>query len=199
MLVSKDPPRFPLVSRPRAPGIVNQSREDRDLEQNAPLNNILVLPADLVAQTADSAVLAAGLQPQNAESLGNHHLLDLVVGRGDTLEDLEALQGGGTTGGLVGDHAADGLVEDTRGSAEVEGTCERNQTCCSTGRQHRRVLSEGEMLTTAGGVVSGHLAEVGVVLDCIQIVSIRPYLVLIICRVDLDPRDGSRVGWATYA
>lgn len=151
-----------------------QSREGRGLEQNAPLNNILVLPANLVAQTADSAVLAAGLQPQNAESLGNHHLLDLVVGRGDTLEDLEALKGGGTAGGLVGDHAADGLVEDTRGSTEVEGTCEGGQRWCRTERLRRRVLSEGMMLTTAGWVVSGHLAEVGVVLDYIHIVSIRP-------------------------
>lgn len=153
-----------------------------------------------MAQTADSAVLAAGLQPQDAESLGNHHLLDLVVGRGDTLEDLEALKGGGTTGGLVGNHASDGLVEDTRGSTEVEGTCQQGQTCCSTARERCRVSSEGRMLTTAGGVVSGHLAEVGVVLDCIHIVSIRPCLVLFMCRVDLDPRvPGSCIGWTTYA
>lgn len=39
------------------------------------------------------------------------------------------------------------------------------------------------MLTTAGGVVSGHLAEVGVVLDCVQMVSIRPCFVLVVCRV----------------
>jgi hypothetical protein len=130
-----------------------------------------------VAQAANSAVLAAGLQPQDAESLGDHHLLDLVIGRGDTLEDLEALKGGGTTGGLVGNHAADGLVEDTRGGAEVEGTCQQGQTCCSTARERCRVSSEGGgVLTTAGGVVSGHLAEVGVVLDCIHIVSIRPHV-----------------------
>jgi hypothetical protein len=90
---------------------------------NAPGNNILVLPADLVAETADGAVLAAGLQPQDAEGLGDNHLLLGVVGRGDALEDLEALKGGGTAGGLVGNHAADGLVEDPRGGAEVEGTC----------------------------------------------------------------------------
>lgn len=125
MIVSKDPLHFMVVSRARALVTVAQGRDEQDLGQNALLNNILVLPANLVAQTTDSAVLAAGLQPQNAESLGNHHLLDLVVGRGDTLEDLEALKGGGTTGGLVGDHAADGLVEDTRRGAEVEGTCKR--------------------------------------------------------------------------
>ena len=93
-----------------------------------------------MAETADGAVLAAGLQAEHTQSLGNDHLLLLVVRRGDTLEDLQALESGGTAGSLVGDHATDSLVEDARGSAEVEGT-------------------------TASRVVTGHLAEVGVVLD----------------------------------
>ena len=93
--------------------------------RNVPLDNILVLPADLVAETADGAVLAAGLQSQDTEGLGNNHLLLLVVRGRDTLEDLEALKGGGTAGGLVGDHAADGLVENPGRGAEVEGTCAR--------------------------------------------------------------------------
>ena len=92
-----------------------------------------------MAQTANGAVLATGLQAEDAQGLGNHHLLHLVVWGRDTLEDLQALHGGGTTGSLVGDHAADSLVEDSGGSAEMEGT-------------------------TTGGVVSGHLAQVGVVL-----------------------------------
>lgn len=103
-------------------------------------NNVLVLPADLVAETANGAVLATGLESEDSESLGNDHLLLLVVGRGNTLEDLKALQSGGTTGSLVGDHATDGLVEDSGGGTEVEGT-------------------------SAGGVVSGHLSKVGVVLE----------------------------------
>jgi hypothetical protein len=103
-------------------------------------NDVLVLPANLVGQTTDSAELAAGLKTENTESLGNDDLLGLVVGRGDTLEDLKALESGGTTGSLVGDHATDGLVEDSGRSTEVEGT-------------------------TAGGVVSGDLSEVGVVLE----------------------------------
>jgi hypothetical protein len=90
---------------------------------NPPLDDVLVLPANLVAETADSAVLAARLQPQDTEGLRNNHLLLLVVRGRDTLEHLEALKGSGTAGGLVGDHAADGLVEDTGRSAEVEGTC----------------------------------------------------------------------------
>lgn len=144
---------------------------------NAPLNNILVLPADLVAETADSAVLAAGLQAQDTQSLGNDHLLLLVVGGRDTLEDLEALKGSSTTGGLVGNHAADGLVEDARRSPEVEGT-------------------------STGGVVSGHLAQVGVVLDCIQIVSFPLYLIS--CRPHEIPsrmQDSTRLSvsrWNIY-
>ena len=89
---------------------------------NAPLNDILVLPANLVGQAADGAELAAGLQAQDAQGLGDDHLLLLVVGGRDTLKDLEALQGGGTAGRLVGDHTTDGLVEDAAGGAEVEGT-----------------------------------------------------------------------------
>ena len=106
-------------------------------KHDAPSNNILVLPAVLVAETADGAVLAAGLQAQDAQSLGNNHLLDVVVRGRDTLEDLQALHGGGTTGGLVGNHTTDGLVEDTGRGAEVEGT-------------------------TTGGVEPSGLAEVGV-------------------------------------
>ena len=115
-----------------------------------------------MAQTADGAILAAGLQAKNAQSLGNDDLLLLVVGRGDTLEDLEALESGGTPGSLVRDHATDGLVEDSGGSAEVEGTCELLTGCL-------RWKAVGIELTTAGGVVSGHLAQVGVVLDCFTI------------------------------
>lgn len=90
-------------------------------EFHPPGNNVLVLPADLVAETANGAVLAAGLESEDTEGLGNDHLLLLVIGRGNTLEDLEALKGSGTAGGLVGNHATDGLVEDAGGSAEVEG------------------------------------------------------------------------------
>lgn len=103
-------------------------------------NDILVLPANLVGQTTNSAELAAGLETEDTESLGNDDLLGLVVGRGDTLEDLKALESGGTAGSLVGDHTTDSLVEDSGRSTEVEGT-------------------------TAGGVVSGDLSEVGVVLE----------------------------------
>jgi hypothetical protein len=103
--------------------VVRRSDSPKDaIVGDIPSNNILVLPANLVAETADSAVLAAGLQAEDTQSLGNDHLLLGVIRGGDTLEDLEALQGSSTSGGLVGNHATDGLVEDSGGSAEVEGT-----------------------------------------------------------------------------
>jgi hypothetical protein len=76
-----------------------------------------------VAETANGAVLAAGLEAENTQSLGNDDTLLLVVWGRNTLEDLESLHSSSTTGGLVGNHAADGLVEDARRSAEVERTC----------------------------------------------------------------------------
>jgi hypothetical protein len=106
-----------------------------------PRDNVLVLPAELVSETADSAVLAAGLQPQNPQGLGNDNALLLVVGGRDTLEGLETLHGGVTAGGLVGNHATDGAPEHLGGSAEVEGT-------------------------TTGGVETGLLAHESLVLDC---------------------------------
>lgn len=102
-----------------------------------------------MGEAADSAVLASWLESENAKGLRNDHALDLVVWGWDTLEDLESLHGGGTTGGLVWDHTTDGLVEDAGWSAEMEWT-------------------------TTGWVVAGHLAEVGVVLHYkITSVSVR--------------------------
>jgi len=103
-------------------------------------NNILVLPADLVAQSANSAVFSAGLQSQHSQSLRNDNPLDFVVWCWDTLENLKSLHGGGTTGSLVRNHSADGLVEDSGWGTEMERT-------------------------SSGWVVSGHLSEVGMVLQ----------------------------------
>lgn len=141
--------------------------------QNIPRDDVLVLPADLVGEAADGAVLAAGLQSQDTEGLGNNHLLLLVVRGRDTLEDLESLESGGTAGGLVGNHATDGLVEDPGRGAEVEGT-------------------------TAGRVVTGHLAEVGVVLDCWRVFALAemPELRNVaqsLCCWRLFPRDAMKV------
>jgi hypothetical protein len=68
------------------------------------------------------AHLSSGLESEDSEGGGNDDSLDLVLGRGDTLEELESLESGGTSGGFVGDHSSDGLVEDPRGGSEVERT-----------------------------------------------------------------------------
>jgi len=103
-------------------------------------NNILVFPADLMAQTTNSAVLAAGLQSENSKGLRNNDSLLLIIRRRNTFKDLQSLHGSGTTGGLVGNHATYSLVEDTRGSSEVERT-------------------------SSSRVESGNLAKVGMVLQ----------------------------------
>jgi hypothetical protein len=75
-----------------------------------------------MAQSANRAVLSAGLQSQYSQSLGNDYSLDFVVWWWDTLENLKSLHSSGTTGGLVGNHATDGLVEDSGRSTEMERT-----------------------------------------------------------------------------
>ena len=78
-----------------------------------------------MAQSADSAVLAAGSETEHTQGLGNNDTLLLVIGGRNTLENLKSLHRSGTTGGLVGNHSADGLVEDARGSPEMPGTSAR--------------------------------------------------------------------------
>lgn len=87
-----------------------------------PGDNVLVLPANLVAQSADGAVLAAGPESEHTEGLGNNHALLLVIGGRNALENLQSLQRSSTARGLVGDHSADGLVEDAGGGTEMPGT-----------------------------------------------------------------------------
>jgi hypothetical protein len=87
-----------------------------------PVDDVPVAPADLVRDALEGAVLPAGLEAEHTESRGHDHLLDLVLGRGHTLEERQALERGGTTGGLVGDHTADGLEQDPGRSTVVEGT-----------------------------------------------------------------------------
>jgi hypothetical protein len=48
----------------------------------------------------DGAVLASGLEAEDTKGLGNDNLLLAVVGRGNTLKDLQALKGSGSAGTL---------------------------------------------------------------------------------------------------
>merc|ERR1712093_522516 len=77
-------------------------------------NNILVAPAELGGEAAKGAVLAARTETLDTECVGDDHALDGVEWLGDTLEALDALEGGGSAVELVGDHVSRGLV--------VEGT-----------------------------------------------------------------------------
>lgn len=65
------------------------------------VDDVLVAPSDLVREPLDGAVLSPGLESEDSESVGDDHLLLSVVGRGHTLEELESLKGGSTSGGLV--------------------------------------------------------------------------------------------------
>jgi len=118
--------RYALFGRCHLPGksllplVVSLGSDLSLLLQSA--DNVVVLPAELLAQTSDGAVLPSWLQPQDSQSLRNNHaLLGVVWGR-NTLEDLEPLKSSLATGSLVGNHTTDGLVENPGGGTEVEGT-----------------------------------------------------------------------------
>ena len=67
------------------------------------------------------AVLATRLQSEDTQSLRDNHPLLLIVRRGNTLKELETLQSSSTASSLVGDHTANGPVENLGGCAVVEG------------------------------------------------------------------------------
>lgn len=64
-----------------------------------------------MTQSTDSAVLAAWLEAEDTQGLRNDHALLVVVWWWDTLENLQALHGGSTAGGLVWDHTTDSAPE----------------------------------------------------------------------------------------
>lgn len=103
------------------------------------VNNILVAPTNLVGETLQEsyskghyfqelvqtylhgAVFASRLEAQYPEGLRDDHALLAVVRGRNALEKLEAFQSCRAASSLVGDHAADGPVEDLGGCTMVEG------------------------------------------------------------------------------
>ena len=75
-------------------------------------NEVAVLPANAGGEVGNHAVAAVGSQAGGTECVGHYHALDLLVLVGDSLENLQAGQGGLTTGSLVRDHSADDTVHD---------------------------------------------------------------------------------------
>jgi len=80
----------------------------------------LRMPADLVRQTAELAVLAARLETQDSQGRRNDQALLFVVRRGDPLVDLKALQGFLTPVDLVREHTSNSSPEDHARGAVVE-------------------------------------------------------------------------------
>jgi len=83
-------------------------------------DDVLVFPADFVGETAQHAELAVRLEPEDTESGRNDVSLSLVVRSGNALIGAVALHGVLTAGQLVGQHAADRLVQDAAGGPVME-------------------------------------------------------------------------------
>ena len=75
-----------------------------------------------MSESSQRAVSPASLQSEDLEGRGDDHFLLLVIGRRNSLECLETLQGILASLGLVRNHPSDGSPEDLGGSPEVEGT-----------------------------------------------------------------------------
>ena len=86
------------------------------------VDNVGVLPSDFGGETAENAVSAIGTKTKSAKGVGDDEALNLIEGRGDSLEDLETRESSLSLGGLVGQHTADDAIEDLGGRAEMEGT-----------------------------------------------------------------------------
>merc|ERR1719234_511680 len=89
------------------------------------------------------------LQPQNLESRWDDHELLPVIGRGNSLEGLEPLEGVLATLSLVGGHAAHGAPEDLGWSPEVERS--------TGGLDIATLLQEVEVLQLVAVEVAAHV------------------------------------------
>ena len=86
------------------------------------LDDFSLGPAGERGELAQRAVVSAGLEAESAESVWDHHSLFLVVGEGDTFEDLQLTESGGASWELVGEHATQALPENARGRLPMLGS-----------------------------------------------------------------------------
>ena len=86
------------------------------------LDDLALGPAGESSKLAQGAVVSAGLEAEGAECVWDHHSLLLVVGEGDTFEDLQLTESGGASWELVGEHATEALPEDARGRLPMLGS-----------------------------------------------------------------------------
>lgn len=84
------------------------------------VDDVPVRPSDLVGETLDGTEFASRLESEHTQGLRHDDALLVIVRRRHTLVELDALQSGGTSAGLVRDHAADRAVEDARRRTLVE-------------------------------------------------------------------------------
>jgi len=83
-------------------------------------DDVLVFPANLVGETSQHAELAVGLKTEDAKGGWNDVSLSLVVGSRNSLVGAVALHGVLSASQLVGQHSADGLVQNAAGGPVVE-------------------------------------------------------------------------------
>jgi len=86
------------------------------------LDEVALVPAVDLGDILEDAELAVGLHADVLESVRDNHTLLQVVGVRDTVEGLETVHGGGATGTLVRDHAANATQQDLVRGALMEGT-----------------------------------------------------------------------------
>merc|ERR1719361_99545 len=84
------------------------------------VDEILVAPAKLVAESLEAREGAGGLEALDAKGVGDHQPVLRGVGRRNALVDVEALESGLSTLSLDGEHPADTPPDDEGGRAVLE-------------------------------------------------------------------------------
>ena len=85
-------------------------------------NDATLGPAGDCGEGSERAEVSVGLQAEGLKSIWDDHSLLLIVGEGNSFEDLQLTESIGTSGGLVREHATKGLPEDARGGFPMLGT-----------------------------------------------------------------------------